>query len=219
MTSNPNILDILRQHSSQQSLPAHTFLFHQGDPLRDIYLLEKGLVKMTRGERNGQEVTLELRSAINILGAASALANEPAPMTAITITPSKVHRLSVKEFLHLAKSDEIFLHNLIESVSRQRNEQVNLRAQQSLLHARPRLAMLLLQFAQESGVERKGQLSLALPIAKQEIAAMLGITPQRLSNILKEMKQAGVIAEEKGWIIFSDMQALKSEAETGEKSR
>ena len=140
-------------------------------------------------------------------------------MTAITITPSQVHRLPVKEFLHLAKSDEIFLHNLIESVSRQRNEQVNLRSQQSLLDARPRLAMLLLQFAQESGVERKGQLSLALPIAKQEIAAMLSITPQRLSNILKEMKQAGVIAEEKGWIIFSDLQALKSEAETGKKSR
>ncbi len=219
MASNPNILDILRQHSSQQSLPAHTFLFHQGDPLRDIYLLEKGLVKMMRGERNGQEVTLELRSAGNILGAASALANQPAPMTAMTITPSQVHRLSVKEFLRLARSDETFLHNLLESVSRQRNEQVSLRSQQSLLDARPRLAMLLLQFAQEFGIERKGQQSIALPIAKQEIAGMLGITPQRLSTILKEMKQAGLIAEEKGWIIFSDLTALMSEAETGRKSR
>ena len=219
MTSNLNILDIIRQHSFQQSLPAQTFLFQQGDPLRDIYVLEKGLVKMTRGERNGQEVTVELRSAGCMLGAASTLANEPAPMTAMTITSSKVHRLPVKEFLHLTKSDEAFLHHCLEFISRQRNEQVNQRGQQSMLTARPRLVMLLLQFAQESGIERKGQLTLALPIAKQEIAAMLGITPQFLSNILKEMKRAGLITEEKGWVIFGDMQALKSEAETGKKSR
>ena len=219
MTSNLNILDIIRQHSFQQSLPAQTFLFQQGDPLRDIYVLEKGLVKMTRGERNGQEVTVELRSAGCMLGAASTLANEPAPMTAMTITSSKVHRLPVKEFLHLTRNNEAFLHHCLEFISRQRNEQVNQRGQQSMLNARPRLAMLLLQFAQESGIERKGQLTLALPIAKQEIAAMLGITPQFLSNILKEMKRAGLITEEKGWVIFGDMQALKSEAETGKKSR
>lgn len=219
MTSNPNILDIIRQYSFQQILSAHTFLFQQGDPIRDIYLLEKGLVKMTRGERNGQEVTVELRSAGNILGAASTLANEPAPMTAMTITSTHVHRLSVTEFLRLTKSDDAFLRYCIELISRQRNEQVNQRGQQSMLTARPRLAMLLLQFAQESGTERKGQLTLALPIAKQEIAAMLGITPQFLSNILKEMKLAGLITEEKGWVIFSDLQALKYEAETGKKSR
>ncbi len=144
MTSNPNILTILRPHSSQQSLPAHTFLFHQGDPIRDVYLLEKGLVKMMRGERNGQEVTVDLRSAGSILGAASTLANEPAPMTAMTITSSQVHRLSANEFLRLAKSDEAFLHHCLEFISRQRNEQVNQRGQQSLLMARPRLAMLLL---------------------------------------------------------------------------
>jgi CRP-like cAMP-binding protein len=56
MISDTNILAIIRQHSLQQTLPAHTFLFQQGDLLREVYLLEKGLVKMTRGEQNAQEV-------------------------------------------------------------------------------------------------------------------------------------------------------------------
>lgn len=42
---------------------------------------------------------------------------------------------------------------------------------------------------------------------------MLGITPQRLSNILRVMKCEGVIAEEKSWIILQDLQALTYEVE------
>jgi CRP-like cAMP-binding protein len=215
MISDTNILAIIRQHSLQQTLPAHTFLFQQGDPLRDVYLLEKGLVKMTRGERNGQEVTVDVRFAGSLVGAVAAFAHEPAVLTALTVTPCEVYRLSVKDFLALAQSDLSFLSDLTERASRQRNELV-VRQGQQLLSARTRLAILLLQFARESGQERKGQLYLALPLAKQEIAGMLGITPQHLSKLLREMKGEGLIAEEKEWIILSDIQRLRHEAGTDE---
>jgi CRP-like cAMP-binding protein len=218
MVSNANILAIIQQHSLQQAFPANTFLFQQGDRLRDVYLLKKGLVKMTRGEQNGQEVTVDLRFAGSLLGAVTAFANEPATMTAFTVTSCEVYRLSVKEFLALATSDVSFLHDLAEQASRQRNEQV-IRQGQQLLPARARLAMLLLRFAKEFGRERKGQLYLALPLAKQEIAGMLGVTPVHLSRMLREMKSEGVIMEEKERIILRDRKALMDEAGTGEKSR
>ncbi|MBL8204719.1 MAG: Crp/Fnr family transcriptional regulator [Blastocatellia bacterium] len=217
MASNANILAIIRQHSLQQALPTNTFLFQQGDRLRDVHLLEKGLVKMTRGEQNGQEVTVDLRFAGSLLGAVTAFANEPATMTALTVTSCEVYRLSVKEFLKLAEGDVSFLQDLAEQASRQRNELV-IRQGQQLLPARVRLAMLLLRFAKEFGRERKGQLSLALPLAKQEIAGMLGITPVHLSRLLREMKGEGLIVEEKEWIILRDRQALMDVTGTGEKS-
>jgi CRP/FNR family transcriptional regulator len=217
MASNTNILNIIRQHSSQQSLPAARFLFQEGDALRDVYLLEKGLVKLTRSETNGQELIVDLRFAGNLIGATSALANESAPMTAITVTTCEPHRLPVHEFLRLTRNNESFLHELSEAVSRQRNEQIKLRAQQSMLDARPRLIMLLLRLAKEFGRERKGQLCLALPLAKQEIAGLLGITPQRLSVILREMKRDEVIGEEQGWIILQNLRVLRAEAAMGEE--
>jgi CRP/FNR family transcriptional regulator len=217
MISDTNILAIIRQHSLQQTLPAHTFLFQQGDLLREVYLLEKGLVKMTRGEQNGQEVTVDVRFAGGLVGAVAAFAHEPTAMTALTVTACEVYRLSVKDFLALAQRDISFLSDLTERASRQRNELV-VRQGQQLLSARTRLAILLLQFAKECGRERKGQLYLALPLAKQEIAGMLGITPQHLSKMLREMKGEGVIAEEKEWIILSNRQALMDEAGTDEKS-
>jgi CRP-like cAMP-binding protein len=45
---------------------------------------------------------------------------------------------------------------------------------------------------------------------------MLGITPQHLSKLLREMKGEGLIAEEKEWIILSDIQRLRHEAGTDE---
>ena len=69
------------------------------------------------------------------------------------------------------------------------------------------------------GVERHGQLQLALPISKQDIAAYLAITPQRLSNIFREMKREGLIAEEKDWITLSDRLSLTSEATGGQNIR
>ena len=217
MASGLDFLSHFRQHSVQQFLLPHTQIFRQQEPVRDIYLLETGLVKMTHGERNGKETILDLRFAGSFLGATAALAHEPAPMTAATVTPCEVYRLSAPEFLRLAKNSEPFPQSLLELVSRQRNEQLNLRAQQSTLDARPRLIMLLLRLAKEFGIERKGQLYLALPIAKQDMAGMLGITPQRLSNILREIKAERVIAEERGWIILQNRQALRYEAWTDEK--
>lgn len=218
MTATTDFLYLFRQNARAQSIPAQRFLFHQGDPVRDVYLLEKGLVKMMRSEPNGQEIIVELRFADNHLGVTSTLANEPAPMTAITATPCELYRLSVNEFLRLANNDRSFMHTLLALISRQRNEQISLRAQEGMLDARPRLITLLLRLAKELGIERKGKLYLALPIAKQDIAGMLGITPQSLSRILRKMKQEQLIIEEREWIILKNPQALQYKMEIGEEN-
>ncbi len=217
MTTDSNFLGIIRQHSYRQSFPANLPLFRQGDPIRDVYLLEKGIVKMTRGESNGQEIILDLRMSGSLLGAVSALANDSAPMAAITATPCEAYRLSSKDFLHLVNSDAKLSQDLMEFISRQRNEQVVRQAEQSMLSVRARLIKLLSQIAKEFGVERNGRICLPLPITKQDIAGFLAITPQHLSIIFKEMKKDGLIAEEKEWIIFQNLQALIQKVEILEK--
>ena len=208
MTTDSNFLEIIRQHSYRQSFPANVPLFQQGDPIRDVYLLEKGIVKMTRGESDGQEIILDLRMSGSLLGAVSALANDSAPMAAITATPCEAYRLSSKDFLHLANSDAKLSQDLMEFISRQRNEQIVRQAEQSMLSVRARLIKLLSQFSKEFGVERSGQMCLALPITKQDMAGFLAITPQHMSIVLKELKKDRLISEEKEWIIFQNVQVL-----------
>ena len=186
--------------------------------MRDIYLLEKGLVKMTRLAANGLEAIAELRFSGTILGAASALAKTPAPLSAQTITKCEVARMSVSDFLQFEQSNPAFSHELLVVISQQKGEQSIRYTLQSTLSARAQLAQLLLLLMREFGNERNGERRLASPLAKQDMAGWVGIAPQHLSALLREMKGDGLIAEEKGWIIFRDFERLTYEAETGEKS-
>ena len=203
MLSNTGFLDAIREVGSPQTLSAGIQLFRQGDPIRDIYLLEKGLVKFIRTEMNGREMITEIRSGRSLLGVTSVFASQPAPTTLITLVSCEVYRVPVKEFLYLEKMNSAFTHTLLERISCQRNEQTVRHSQISLISARTRLEQLLAQFMDEFGVKRNGQLHLCLPISKGDIAGLLAVTPQRLSVILAEMKEDGLLLEGKGWLIFS----------------
>ncbi len=208
MSSNTDFLDVIREVGSQQTIAAGTQLFRQDDPIRDIYLLEKGLVKFLYIEMNGQEMITEIRSAGSILGAASAVANQPAPTTVVAVTPCEVYCIAIKDFQNMEKTNQVFSHELLEFICRQRNEQNIRYAQLGTLSARARLGRLLLQFMDDFGVERNGQRQLALPLSKQDIAGLLAITPQRLSVLIFDLKKAGLIMENNGWIICKDTQRL-----------
>lgn len=218
MTSATDVPDFLRQNSLQQTIPANTWLFQQDDPIRDIYLLEKGIVKLTRVEANGAESIGELRIGGAILGAVSALANAPAPLSAFTLTECKVAPMTVTDFLHFEQSNRAFSHALLVFVSQQKGELSIRYARQTLFSARAQLAYLLLLLQREFGEARNGERRLAAPLTKQDMAGWVGITPQPLSALLREMKRDGLLAEENGWIIFCDLERLTYEAETGAKS-
>lgn len=218
MSSTVEVLDLLRGYSCSQTIPANTRLFQQGDSLRDIYLLEKGLIKLTLLEANGQEVIVELRLPGCLLGAASTLANAPAPLSALTGTQSEVARLLVKDFLALIQTNAQLAHNLLIFISQQKAEQSVRQSNQKAFPARARLIQLLLWLSPQYGVEKNGEMRLASPLSKQEMAQYVGIQPQSLSAILRDLKRDGLLTEEKGWIIFRDIERLRYEAEMGERA-
>jgi len=218
MTPHPDILGLIRQHAYRRVIPANTWLFRQGELLRDLYLLEEGLVKMLRLEANGCENVVELRSAGSLVGAASAVANALAPMTAITCMESTVARLPVKDFLQLARSSAEASHELLVFICQRSVEQSICHSRQKAFPARVRLAQLFLWLTEHFGAERNGEVQLASPLSKQEMASWVGVSPRHLSVILGEMKRDGLIDEVGGWLIFRDLRRLRHEAETGEKS-
>jgi CRP-like cAMP-binding protein len=217
MPPHTDILSLIRQYAYRQAIPANTWLFRQGEPLRDLYLLEAGLVKMLRLEANGCEDVVELRSAGSLVGATSAIANTPAPMTAITCMESTVVRLPVNDFLQMARSSTDVSHELLVFICWRSVEQSICHSRQKAFSSRVRLAQLFLWLTERFGAERSGEVRLASPLSKQEMAAWVGASPQHLSVVLGEMKRDGLIDEVGGWLIFRDLQRLIYEAETGEK--
>jgi len=160
---------------------------------------------------NGQELAFDLPSRGSLLGAASVVVQEPYPFTAITVTNCALSRITADLFLHLAKTDEEFCWYLHEVHSREVHRKAKQLAALKHLSARQRFERLLLQFLSSVPThERQNSMKIRLPLKHWEIAQLIGIRPEHLSRVLQQIKQEGVLREEDGCMIVSDVRKLRS---------
>jgi len=201
---------------SAQSVPSGEFppstnLFIQGATPREVFYIERGMVKLLRMNENGQELAVGMPSQGSLLGAASVIVREPYPFTAITVTSCALSRIPADLFLRLAKSDEEFCWYLHEVHSREVHRQASQLAALRYLSARQRFERLLLQFLSSIPAhERQTSMKIRLPLKRWEIAQLLAIRPEHLSRVLQQIKQEGILREEDGCFIVSDVRKLHS---------
>jgi CRP/FNR family transcriptional regulator len=186
-------------------------LFIQGNPPQEVFCIERGLIKLIHLSENGQELLVGLQSKGSLLGAASVIVRKPYPITAITVTNCALSRVPADLFLRLAKTDEQFCWYLQEIHSQAVHRQASQLAALRNLSARQRLERLLLQFLSSiSRHEKQAAMKIRLPLKHWEIAQLIGITPEHLSRIIKQIKQEGLMHEQDGYMVFSDVRKLGS---------
>jgi CRP-like cAMP-binding protein len=194
-----------------REFPPSTTLFIQGATPREAFFIERGLVKLIRMSENGQELAVGLPSQGSLLGTASLIVQEPYPFTAVTVTSCALSRMPADLFLHLAKTDEEFCWYLHEVHSREIHQQAGQLAALRYLSARQRFERLLLRFLSSMPVhDSQTSLKIRLPLKHWEIAQLIGVRPEHLSRVLQEIKQEGILREEDGCMIVSDVRNLRS---------
>lgn len=195
---------------SKEILPSTT-LFVQGAPSGEVIYLERGLVKLIRLNENGQDFGIGLQSSGSLLGAASVIVQEPYPSTAVTVTKCVLIRIPADLFLELARTDEQLCWYLHEFHSLEVHRHAGQLAAFTQLSARQRFERLLLQLISSTpATERQNSMKLQLPLRHWEIAQLIGVRPEHLSRILQQVKQDGILHEENGCMIVSDIKKLHS---------
>jgi CRP-like cAMP-binding protein len=195
-----------------REVPAATSLFFQGSPVQEVFCVERGLIKLTRLNKSGQELIIGLRTKGAFLGAASLIIQEPHPITAITVTGCSLICIPAELFLHLARTDEQFCWHIHRAHGHEVHQQASQLVAQRCLSARQRFERLLLQFFSSMPPQGKQvSMKIQLPLKHWEIAQLIGITPEHLSRVLKQIKQEGIIQEEAGHIIVPDVRKIQSQ--------
>jgi len=211
---NGNVLPPHRIWSAKSAqsreFPPSTNLFLQGNPPREVFYVERGMVKLIRLSENGQESAIGLQSQGALLGAASVIVQKPYPVSATTVTSCALSRIPADIFLSLAKTDEHFCWYLHEVHSLEVHQQASQLAALRYLSARQRFERLLLQFLSSTpDHERQTSMKIRLPLRHWEIAQLIGVRPEHLSRVLQQIKQEGVLHEEDGCIVISDVRKLR----------
>jgi CRP-like cAMP-binding protein len=195
-----------------RDFPAATSLFFQGDIARVVFYIERGLIKLIHLSGDGQELIVGLRSKGSFLGSSSLIVQEPHPVTAITVTSCSLICIPADIFLRLARTDEQFCWHIHQAHSREVHQHVSQLLTLRCLSARQRFERLLLQFSLSMpSLERQASIKIRLPLKQWEIAQLIGITPEHLSRVLKQIKQEGIIHEEDGHMIVPDVRKIQTQ--------
>lgn len=206
----------LRTNWSDAALPgistsysAGEILFRQADPPREILVVDRGLIKLTRLDHEGQEVVVGLRASGAILGAAAVIVGGAQQMTATTLTDCVVRRYSLQPFLKQVRTDPELNWSLIEAHSRELWEQAEQLADLKHLSARQRFERLLCQLVELLCIDDNHKtIRLPLPLKFCEIAQLIGVTPEHLSRLLKQVEEEGLVRRDHRCLIISDYQSL-----------
>jgi CRP-like cAMP-binding protein len=194
-----------------REIPPATTLFLQGAPPREVFYIERGIVKLIHLSESGQESAIGLQSQGSLPGAASVIVQQAYPFTATTVTSCALSRIPADIFLHLAKTDEQFCWLLHEVHSLEVHRQAGQLAALRHLSARQRFERLLLQFLSSIPAHEKQTLmKIRLPLKYWEVAQLIGVSPEHLSRVLQQIKQEGLLREEDGCLIVSDVRKLRS---------
>lgn len=174
--------------------PAGTRIFEAGSESCDVFLLDRGVIAFER-ERSDKD-----RSGIfalclpgSLFGQAMDSATSSYPYSAIALTQCAFYRIAREKILMaLQEGGELALfiiRQYLQNLSRARahaTESTLRSAKSRFRHLLQELALVL-----EDGGTRG---PVRLPLQNKEIAGLLGISPQQLSVIKKEMEEEKVIS-------------------------
>ena len=192
-----------------QNYPPATEVFKQGTLASVVYIIDFGMVKLTSIGIDGEESIVGLRYSGDLLGIASVILDGEYPVSCITLTSCRLRLMPASIFRQVLETNAHVLLYLLKGCS---NEILNQMSQliDTSFSAQQRLKHLLAQFLQAlDGQVLPQEVRLHLPLKHWELAQLVGITPQHLSRLLKQLQDKRIIRREKSAVVIINPEALK----------
>ena len=198
------------------SYKAGEIVVRQGDPCEGVYCLEAGTVALRKTDEHGNTALVRLCHAGDTIGYRDFFRDAPSGTSAETLTPSRIC------FVGRGAVHSLLSHNPALGLTFLRRIALDLdQAEQTILEAgsfpvRTRLAHLLLTLRERYGsVDDQGVLTISLPLARQDIASILGSRPETIARVIHGLEADQVARFSGRNVIIDDLDMLLDEIEPG----
>lgn len=182
-------------------------LFVRDEPVRQVYLITSGVVKIANHGDDGSEVILRLGVPGDVLGAAGLLASGKHDTTAQAFRSCKALLWEDRAFRPLADQFPV-LHQNISRILR--DDLVELGERFGELATEKvafRLSRQLLRLIDRIGRKTNGQVEISL--SREELAQMTGTTLFTVSRLLSRWEDAGILRLSRESVTVLDEKSLR----------
>jgi CRP-like cAMP-binding protein len=185
-------------------------VFMRGDPGRDLYIIESGMVKICLTTEDGKEITLAMLGQGEFFGELALLDGEARSSDAVAMETSQCLLLERREFLQFIEERPRVAHRIMEVLSRRLRDNNQLVQDAAFFDVPARLARVILRLADSVGntADTDG-VTIARRLTQAELAGMVGTTRESVNKWLGFYERQGMIERHSGLIKVMQPDALR----------
>jgi CRP-like cAMP-binding protein len=165
-------------------------VYGPGQPVSRLLVMHSGQVKISHESANGQEQILRTVTDGDVVGERAFLTGHRPNDLAVALEDSRMCVFDHSDLAALLREYPDISQRMLRTLSDRLSSVERLLAAITSSDVTARVAAYLLDLP---GSMREGTVTVTLPMAKQEIAAYLGTTPETLSRRLAALSASGLI--------------------------
>jgi CRP/FNR family cyclic AMP-dependent transcriptional regulator len=202
---SPQDAQELSKRTLGRRVPAGHVLFQQGDAGDGLYGILTGRVAFTVDSVNGKGLILNVLGPGEFFGEIALLDGKGRTATAVARDACHLLFIARQEFMTFFGDRPEAMSRIIELLCARLRRSTEYIADTAFLDLSTRLAKQLVNLAHDDGSSHAP----ALRISHAELAAMLGVSRERVSMQLAAWSDRGILDQGRGQLVVRDRQALQ----------
>lgn len=190
-------------------LKKNSLLFGEGEPLECFYVVKAGACILKQLDTKGADQIHRIVGPGDIIGKRAFFTGEGTLSSACSLTDLTLVVYTANELMGFMKTEpalcQEIMAELMQDAYRTDDENPIYNVHNSIAQ---RLAALLHYLAQKFGTNHRNEL--AVQLKRQEMAAVLGTSPEYITNLLNHFQSWGVIKEYKNRIKLNALEDLQN---------
>lgn len=175
----------LLENSIYKKARKNSALFHEGDQVEGVYLIDEGSIKLTRYDANGRERIVGIFSEHEFLWESFLLNNSTYPYTGVWLTKGKYYKISNEDFEKMLRKKH-FAKKVIVLLSQKLHDANARNIYLAMEDPLARLAGFLVYSEQRRTTDY-------LELTLDDIAASINLRMETVSRKLKQLEREGLI--------------------------
>lgn len=189
-----------------------TLLFQEGTFANELYIVQSGIVQVSKIVPDGRELSLRMCTSGDIIGEVDLFCPSQRYLLTGRVTESGEVAVIMKDALEekLAQNLPLALEFMKWMSLQYRKSQTKFR--DLVLHGKKgALYSTLIRISNSYGIKTENGILIRLPLTNQELANFCGTSREVVNRLLSDLRKEHVISVDKGTITIHDLDFLKNE--------
>jgi CRP-like cAMP-binding protein len=195
-----------------QKVEKGTFLFQEGSPAVELYIVQSGVLQISKIIPDGRELTLRMCSRGDFIGEVNLFSAAPRYTLSARVTESGEVAVIKKEVLEEKLSQNLELSLEFMKWMSQQFRKTQTKFRDLVLHGKKgALYSTLIRITNSHGIKTNKGYLIELPLTNQELANFCGTSREVVNRLLSDLRRGGILSIDKGTITIHNLEFLKRE--------